>query len=90
MKIENFVRLMTGHFDNKEQFTELMRLVYNFQNEANALLNQRVQMTFLYFTRQNKVEMYTLNNSVEDLTLDRAAQSRGGSITGRYKKTLIV
>ena len=87
--IETVFHFTKKMIKNKEQFTELMRLVYNFQNEANALLNQRVQMTFLYFTRQNKVEMYTLNNSVEDLTLDRAAQSRGGSITGRYKKTLI-
>ena len=23
MKIEKFVKLMTGHFDNKEQFTEM-------------------------------------------------------------------
>lgn len=25
MKIENFVRLMTGRFDNKEQFTEMKK-----------------------------------------------------------------
>ena len=25
MKIEKFVKLMTGHFDNKEQFTEMKK-----------------------------------------------------------------
>ena len=87
--IETVFHFTKKMIKNKEQFTELMRLVYNFQNEANALLNQRVQMTFLYFTKQNKVEMYTFNNSVEALAVGRAAQSRGGSITGRYRKTLV-
>lgn len=82
------------HFSKKmikseEQFKELMKRVYLFQNEANALLDQKVQMTFLYFTRQNKVEMYHFDNSVNDLSIDRAAKSRGGTITGRYKKRLI-
>ena len=87
--IETVFHFTKKMIKNKEQFTKLMRLVYNFQNEANALLNQRVQMTFLYFTKQNKVEMYTFNNSVEALAVGRAAQSRGGSITGRYRKTLV-
>ena len=87
--IETVFHFTKKMIKNKEQFTKLMRLVYNFQNEANALLNQRVQMTFLYFTKQNKVEIYTFNNSVEALAVGRAAQSRGGSITGRYRKTLV-
>lgn len=73
----------------KDEFTELMSRVFDFQNKANAFLGQQVQMMFLYFDKNNKVQMYAVENSVEDLILDRASSKRGGAITGRYKNTKI-
>lgn len=73
----------------KDEFTELMSRVFDFQNKANAFLGQQVQMMFLYFDRSNKVQMYAVENSIQDLTLDRASSKRGGAISGRYTKSKI-
>lgn len=73
----------------KDEFTELMSRVFDFQNKANAFLGQQVQMMFLYFDRSNKVQMYAVENSVQDLTLDRASSKRGGAISGRYTRSKI-
>ena len=41
-------------------------------------------MTFVAISPSSgKVTLYNMDNSIEDLTLDKAAQSRGGYITGR-------
>lgn len=73
----------------KDEFTELMSRVFDFQNKANAFLGQQVQMMFLYFDRNNKVQMYAVENSIQDLTLDRASSKRGGAISGRYTRSKI-
>lgn len=73
----------------KNEFIELMSRVFDFQNKANAFLGQQVQMMFLYFDRSNKVQMYAVENSIQDLTLDRASSKRGGAISGRYTRSKI-
>ena len=68
-----------------KEVKKLKQKVFNFQNIANAFLGQKVQMVFVYISpKTGKVELYTLDNEIGDLTIDKASQSHGGTITGLY------
>ena len=68
----------------KAEYQQLMTHVFNFQNLANEFLGQKIIMTFVAISPSSgKVTLYNMDNSVEDLTIDKAARSRGGHITGR-------
>ena len=45
MKIENFVRLMTGRFDNKEQFTEMKEdgKIFPYAQHVNTVCNDKIK-----------------------------------------------
>lgn len=45
MKIENFVRLMTGRFDNKEQFTEMKKAgkMFPYAQHVNTVCNDKIR-----------------------------------------------
>lgn len=74
----------------KEEFKKLMGKVLDFQNISNEFLGQKVQMTFVSIApKTGKVTLYAVDNSVEDIGLDRASKSHGGDITGRYKQGII-
>lgn len=87
--IETVVSFTKKLVKTEEEFKELMKRVFTFQNLANAFLGQQVQMVFVYFNKNNKVEMYSVENSIEELTLSRASSARGGSLSGRYTKSKI-
>lgn len=70
-------------------FKNLMTAVFDFQNKANTLLGQTIQMRFVYINRKKEVEIYSIENSINDLTIDKTASSRGGNITGKYKIGLV-
>ena len=67
------------------EFKELMNRVFDFQNKANTLLGQTVQMKFVYVDRKGEVKIYSIENSFDDLTPDKIASSRGGGFSGRYQ-----
>ena len=72
------------YIKEKAEYQQLMTYVFNFQNLANEFLGQKIVMTFVAISPSSgKVTLYNMDNSIEDLTLDKAAQSRGGYITGR-------
>ena len=72
------------YIKEKAEYQQLMTHVFNFQNLANEFLGQKIVMTFVAISPSSgKVTLYNMDNSIEDLTLDKAAQSRGGYITGR-------
>lgn len=72
------------YIKEKVEYQQLMTHVFNFQNLANEFLGQKIVMTFVAISPSSgKVTLYNMDNSIEDLTLDKAAQSRGGHITGR-------
>jgi len=73
----------------KEDFKMLMEKVLNFQNMANAFLGQKVQMTFVAISSKGEAKLYAVENSIEDIALDKAAESRGGDWRGRYRQGLI-
>lgn len=85
--IEAVMKFSKKMVQTREDFTDLMQKVLDFQNISNAFLGQKVQMTFAYIApKTGKVTLYAVDNSIEDLTLDRASKSHGGNITGRYKQ----
>ena len=45
MKIEKFVKLMTGHFDNKEQFTEMKEAgkIFPYAEHVNTVCNDKIK-----------------------------------------------
>ena len=45
MKIEKFVKLMTGHFDNKEQFTEMKEAgkIFPYAQHVNTVCNDKIK-----------------------------------------------
>lgn len=72
------------YIKEKAEYQQLMTHVFNFQNLANEFLGQKIVMTFVAISPSSgKVTLYNMDNSIENLTLDKAAQSRGGHITGR-------
>lgn len=74
----------------KEEFQNLMQKVLDFQNISNEFLGQHVAMTFVSIApKTGKVTLYAVDNSIEDIGLDRASKSHGGDITGRYKQGII-
>ena len=44
MKTEEFVKLMTGHFDNKEQFTEMKAAgkIFPYAQHVNTVCNDKI------------------------------------------------
>lgn len=68
----------------KAEYQELMKKVFTFQNLVNEFLGQRIIMTFVSISpTTGKVTLYNTDNSIADLSVDVAAASRGGHITGR-------
>ena len=45
MKIEKFVKLMTGHFDNKEQFEAMKNAgkAYPYAQHVNTICNDKIK-----------------------------------------------
>lgn len=84
------LKFSTKMVQKREEFTDLMQRVLDFQNISNRFLGQQVQMTFVDINdRTGHVTLYAVDNSIEDLSLDRASTSHGGGITGRYKRNTI-
>jgi len=44
MKMEKFVKLMTGHFDNREQFTEMKSAgkLFPYARHVNTVCNDKI------------------------------------------------
>ena len=93
IKLDSEIKVLkfsTKMVQRREEFTDLMQKVLNFQNIINNFLGQRVQMTFVDINNKTgKVTLYAIDNSIEDLSLDKASSSHGGGITGRYKRSVI-
>ena len=89
-ELNSVLKFSTKMVQSREDFKILMQKVLDFQNIANAFLGQKVQMTFVSITpKTGKVTLYAIENSVEDIKMDRASKSHGGNITGRYNNSMI-
>ena len=44
MKLDNFVGMMTGHFDNKDQFNKMQeeRKIYPYAEHVNTICNDKI------------------------------------------------
>ena len=45
VNVERFVKLMTGHFDNKEQFTEMKKAgkIFPYAQHVNTVCNDKIK-----------------------------------------------
>ena len=45
MKLDKFIGMMTGHFDNKEQFTEMKEAgkIFPYAQHVNTVLNDKIK-----------------------------------------------
>lgn len=84
-QILSFSKRMIEH---REQYMQLMEKVFNFQNLANAFLGQRIAMTFVYVDKSGNVQLYTMDNTVEHISVKTASKSNGGNLAGGYKSSL--
>ena len=52
MKMEKFVKLMTGHFDNREQFTEMKSAgkLFPYARHVNTVCNDKINNISENFT----------------------------------------
>lgn len=65
MKMEKFVKLMTGHFDNREQFTEMKSAgkLFPYARHVNTVCNDKINNCNLleYLTQR---DIQTKNSGV--------------------------
>ena len=73
--------------DTEEKFLKLTEYLIDLQEAVNDFLGQRVIMTFVDIGSEGNVEMYKVDNSVEDIKLDKGGTKRGGHFSGRYNKS---
>ena len=45
MKLDNFIGMMTGHFDNREQFTEMKEAgkIFPYAQHVNTVCNDKIK-----------------------------------------------
>lgn len=73
------------YIQNESDYSKLMEKVFDFQNKVNKFLGQKIIMTFVSITpATGQVTLYNMQNSVEDLIIERAAPSKGGNFIGRF------
>lgn len=73
MKLDKFIGMMTGHFDNKEQFDIMQRAgkIYPYAEHINTICNDKIK-TFLRILTENlllkKVIMKPMENAMHHPT----------------------
>ena len=83
--LDQALELQKSDIQSKEQYEFLMEQVFLLQNEVNAFLGQKVQMVYVYKGSKGEVELWSIDNSVKDLSLTRGSSSHGGYFSGRYQ-----
>ena len=65
MKLENFVNMMTGHFDNREQFNMMQKegKVYPYAEHVNTVFNDKIDTLHKDFTVSFVVEYIYYENA---------------------------
>lgn len=81
MSVLNFSK---KYVKEESEYRELMARLFVFQDLANEFLGQKVIMTFVKVSpTTGQVELLHMENSPEDLSVEKASKSHGGDITGR-------
>ena len=55
MKLDNFINMMTGHFDNKEQFDMMQEAgkSYPYAEHVNTICNDKIKKIYLMILMEN-------------------------------------
>lgn len=79
------IEIQKSDIAKEQDYKELMKYVFVLQNEVNLYLGQRMEMVYVYRGSGGNIELWRIENSVEDLSTGKAAKSKGGEIRGRYQ-----
>ena len=70
MKLDNFIGMMTGHFDNKEQFDMMQKTgkIYPYAEHINTICNDKIKNIPVDFNGKFVVEesYYEINGKRQD------------------------
>ena len=66
MKLDNFIGMMTGHFDNKEQFDMMQKTgkIYPYAEHINTICNDKIKI-FLWILMENLLLKKVIMKSME-------------------------
>lgn len=74
----------------EKEYSELMNLVFNFQEKVNQFLGQAVILTFVYISPSSgKVDLYAIEENMKAFKAETRAASKGGDINGRINASVI-
>ena len=84
-KLEEF------HYEmvSKQEFQDFMTKVFSFQEVVNGVLDQQVQMVYVYVGRDGSPELYKVSNTGDHLKQQLASRGRGmiatyGSLSKKF------
>lgn len=74
-----------------QELIKLTDKALKFQNSLNKFLGQSVVMTFVYRDPETKkLELWATENTVDELTPDKASESHGGTWSNRYRSSKVL
>ncbi len=82
--LEVALQMQKTDVESAQDYKYLMSAVFNLQNQINLYMGQSVEMVYVYKNSKGEVELWKMENTVEDLTMGRASQKKGGEWRGRY------
>ena len=82
--VEIALEMQKKDVESAQDYKYLMSKVFILQNQVNLYLGQPVQMVYVYRGANGEVELWRMDNTVEDLSVGKAAASKGGEWRGRY------
>lgn len=82
--LEIALAMQKKDIESAADYKYLMSKVFILQNQVNLYLDQPVQMVYVYKGANGEVELWRMQNTVDDLSIGQAAKSKGGEWRGRY------
>lgn len=82
--LELALQMQKADVESAQDYKYLMSAVFNLQNQINLYMGQSVEMVYVYKNSKGEVELWKMENTVEDLTMGKASQKKGGEWRGRY------
>ena len=83
--LELSVEMQKSDIQSQEGYKYLMEKVFILQNIVNEWIGQKVQMVYVYKGQGGDIELWKVDNTVDDLSIGRGSKSHGGYVNGRYQ-----
>lgn len=88
---QDLVSLPMKVIKNAQEYKSIMHEVFKLQKSIMIFLGQKIELIFVYTDPRNNynVTLRQLSDSEKDLSVSKAASSRGGAYSGRYSRKFI-